>query len=60
MKLLKLNQKKQWLSNVVSTSPKKQKTTFLKKLLGKKFEGNPTTIAVSENELVQAEISYVL
>ena len=27
-------------------------------MLGKKFEGNQTTITVSENEIVQAEISY--
>ena len=40
-----------------STTPKKQ-TTCLEKLFGKKFEGNQTTIAVSENETVQAEISY--
>ena len=41
-----------------STTPKKQKTTLLEKLLGRKFEGNQTTITVSENEIVQAEISY--
>ena len=41
-----------------STTPKKQKTTLLEKLLGRKFEGNQTTITVSENKIVQAEISY--
>ena len=40
-----------------STTPKKQQITLLEKLLGKKFEGNQTTIATSENEIVQAEIS---
>ena len=40
------------------TSPKKQKITLLEKLLGKKFESTPSTVAVSENEIVQAEISY--
>ena len=40
------------------TTPKKQKTTLLEKLLGKQFEGNQTTITVSENEIVQADISY--
>ena len=41
-----------------STTPKRQKMTLLEKLLGKKFEGKNTTIAVSDNEIVQAEISY--
>ena len=40
------------------TSPKKQKITLLEKLLGKKFESTPSTVAISENEIVQAEISY--
>ena len=40
------------------TTPKKQKTTLLEKLLGKQFEDNQTTITVSENEIVQADISY--
>ena len=39
------------------TTPKKQ-NTLLEKLLGKQFEGNQTTIIVSENEIVQADISY--
>ena len=30
----------------------------LEKQLGKKFESNQTTVAVSENEIVQTEISY--
>ena len=40
------------------TSPKKQKTTLLEKLLRKKLEITPSTVAVSEKEIVQAEISY--
>ena len=40
------------------TSPKKQKTTLLEKQLGKQFEGTTTTVAVSENEIVQVEISH--
>ena len=42
------------------TSPKKQKITLLEKLLWKKFESTPSTVAVSENEIVQAEISYYI
>ena len=56
IKLLKLkNQKKAVVE--CFTTPKKQKTSLLEKLLGKQFEGNQTTITVSENEIVQADIS---
>ena len=41
------------------TSPKKQKTTLLEKLLGKQFEGTTTmVVAVSENEIARVEISH--
>ena len=40
------------------TASRKQKTKLLEKLLTKMFEGNQTTSFVSENEIMQVEVSY--